>query len=298
MNSLALTLVLVSACLHAGWNLLGKKQQPSLALFTLMMLAGGIVFSPWLLIYRDWLALPLEFWGIWLLSGAFQGIYMAGLAWAYARGDVSVLYPLVRGLPVILIPWVGLWLGGYLYLSVQDGLGMFLIFAACVLLPLRRLNDFHWRFYMTPALGFMLLAVLGTVGYSWVDKQAIDLMQQEGMTAFSAGMVFMVLQAWSASLWMLPSCFILTSERRALRQQWRNNKRVCFVAGAMVLATYGLVLIAMGHTQDVSYVVALRQASIPIGALLAVFWLKEVLPPIKWIALSVMMLGLVLVALP
>ena len=91
---------------------------------------------------------------------------------------------------------------------------------------------------------------------------------------------------------------MFATERKALRQQWQSNMRVCIMAGSMVLATYGLVLIAMGHTQDVSYVVALRQASIPIGALLAVIWLKEVLSPIKWIALTIMMLGLVLVALP
>ncbi|WP_268746507.1 hypothetical protein [Nitrincola sp. A-D6] len=29
---------------------------------------------------------------------------MAGLAWAYARGEISVLYPLARALPVLLVP--------------------------------------------------------------------------------------------------------------------------------------------------------------------------------------------------
>ena len=39
-----------------------------------------------------------------------------------------------------------------------------------------------------------------------------------------------------------------------------------------------LILIAMGLASEVSYVVALRQASIPIGVLLSLLVLKEALP--------------------
>ncbi|WP_235263402.1 hypothetical protein [Nitrincola sp. A-D6] len=73
MSNLALVLVLISACMHAGWNLLGKKQVPSLAFFSLAMLGGAVVFTPLLLVGRDWVELGADFWWLLLLSGGFQG---------------------------------------------------------------------------------------------------------------------------------------------------------------------------------------------------------------------------------
>ncbi|MFN3881663.1 MAG: drug/metabolite transporter [Nitrincola lacisaponensis] len=297
MSSLALVLVLISACLHAGWNLLGKKQVPSLAFFTLAMLGGALLFMPVLGLSNQWMQLPGAFWWLLILSGAFQGIYMAGLAWAYARGEISVLYPLARALPVLLVPVAGWFIWQHWLLNAQDILGMVLIALAGFMLPLIRPSAFSLSIYWTPALGFMLLAALGTVGYSLTDKAAIDLMRQQGFSAMLAGMQFMVLQAWAALVWMLPVIACLPSERQALRHLLSGPARVWILAGAMILTTYGLVLIAMAYTEDVSYLVALRQASIPIGALLGVFWLKETLSAFRWLALTVMMTGLVLVAL-
>lgn len=297
MSQLALILVLVSAFLHAGWNLLGKKQVPSLAFFALAMLGGALVFLPVLLLDGLWLRLESDFWKLLWLSGGFQTIYMAGLAWAYARGEISVLYPLARALPVLMVPLVGWILWQQWLLSSVDMLGMFLIALAGFLLPLVRLSAFKLNVYLTPALGFMLLAAVGTVGYSLTDKAAIDLMQQHGISATTAGLQYMVLQAWMAVLWMFPLMALIASERAALKVLLLGSMKVWLIAGVMVLGTYGLVLIAMAYTDDVSYIVALRQASIPIGALLGVFWLKETLSSFRWFALSLMMLGLLLVAL-
>lgn len=297
MSSFGLGLVLLSACLHAGWNLLGKKQVPSLAFFTLAMLGGAVVFAPLLLISGEWLNLNTSFWQLLIISGAFQSIYMAGLAWAYARGEVSVLYPLARALPVLLVPFVGWLLWQQWALSTQDLLGMCLIALAGFLLPLVKWSAFSWSIYATPALAFMLMAALGTVGYSITDKAAIDLMQQQGISATMSGMQYMVLQAWIAIVWMFPVVALIPSERKALRILLAGSARVWILAGIMVLSTYGLVLIAMAYTEDVSYLVALRQASIPLGALLGVFWLKETLSSFRWFALTLMMAGLILVAL-
>lgn len=255
------------------------------------------MFTPVLLINGQWLQLPQTFWLLLLLSGAFQSIYMAGLAWAYARGEISVLYPLARALPVLLVPFVGWLFWKQWTLSGIDLMGMVMIALAGFMLPLVRLSALSWSIYMTPALGFMLMAAIGTVGYSIVDKAAIDLMQKEGMSATLSGVQFMVLQAWMAIIWMFPMVAVLASERLALNMLLQGQIRVWVLAGIMVLSTYGLVLIAMAYTDDVSYLVALRQASIPIGALLGVFWLKETLSTFRWLALTLMMAGLILVAL-
>ena len=63
------------------------------------------------------------------------------------------------------------------------------------------------------------------------------------------------------------------------------------------MLTYGLVLISMGYVTDVSYVVAFRQLSIPIGLLFGIFFLREMAWAPKITAVSLLFAGVVLVGL-
>lgn len=298
MTSSALTLVLISAAMHAGWNLLGKHHQPSLAFFTLAMAAGAFFFVPVLVWNTDHLIhMPWSFWGWLLLSGAFQAFYMAGLAWAYARGEASVLYPLARALPVLLVAGLSLWIWQQARPSTLDWAGFLLISIGSLLLPLNRLRQAHWRQYINPAMGWMLLAVMGTVGYSLIDKLAIELMQEHSYPAIAGGLHYLVLQAFFALLFMLPASLMINIERQQLQQLLSQTWRQFIFAGIMILATYALILIAMAHTEQVSHLLALRQASIPIGALIGILLLKESAARPKLIGLGVLIMGLLLVAL-
>lgn len=297
MTWTAIALVLLSTVLHAGWNLLGKRQSPSLAFFLLAMLAAGVAGLPLLLTQRDWLALPLAFWWLLLASGFCQALYMAGLAWAYARGPVSMLYPLARALPVLLVPLASLLIMGGVAVSLPGLLGMLVVFLSTLLMPLHYLRQWHWSVYLTPALGFIVLAALGTTGYTLVDKAAIDAMGSAGYGPLRAGLHYMLLQAWAAALWMLPAALALSTERHALQQLWRGRWWPFISAGLMIAGTYGLVLVAMSFTREVSYLMALRQASIPIGMLAGIWLLREPLYRVRLLGLVLMLTGLALVML-
>ncbi len=297
MSSAALALVLVSVCMHAGWNVLGKRNAPSLASFTLAYGAGGAVMLPLVLLGPSLTALPSAFWGWLALSGLCQMLYMGGLAWAYARGDVSVLYPIARALPVVLVPLVSIVLLGSRVLDRWDGLGMVLVVAGALCLPLSHPQARRISTYLTPAMGFALLAAAGTVGYSLIDKQALGLMQGAGHSGLTAGAVFMVLQALMTLSWSVPLLALLPAERRRLPALRQQGLTMLVVTGLMMTCTYGLVLIAMALTDEVSYVVALRQLSIPVGVLMGVLWLKESASRAKAVGTLVMLAGLVLVTL-
>ncbi|MEL7896678.1 EamA family transporter [Vreelandella neptunia] len=297
MSSAALALVLVSVCMHAGWNVLGKRNAPSLASFTLAYGAGGAVMLPLVLLGPSLTALPSAFWGWLALSGLCQMLYMGGLAWAYARGDVSVLYPIARALPVIMVPLVSIALLGSRVLDRWDGLGMVLVVVGALCLPLSHPQARRISTYLTPAMGFALLAAAGTVGYSLIDKQALGLMQGAGHSGLTAGAVFMVLQALMTLTWSVPLMALLPAERRRLPALRQQGLTMLVVTGLMMTCTYGLVLIAMALTDEVSYVVALRQLSIPVGVLMGVLWLKEPASRAKAVGTLVMLAGLVLVAL-
>lgn len=297
MTLTAVLLVLVSAAMHAGWNLLGKRQSPSLAFFLLAMSTGGLLWLP-VLAYRPlFLSLSSDFWQLLVLSGAFQSLYMTGLAWAYARGDISVLYPLGRSLPVLMVPVASFMLWQTLEVGPMGWLGMALIATGSVLLPLITWRDLHLRYFITPALGLIGLAALGTTGYTLVDKAAIDRMNDQGYSPILAGLHFMVLQAWAAALWMMPIVLCLPKERASFRTLLRQGWTSFTLAGIMILSTYGLVLVAMSFTREVSYLLALRQASVPMGALAGIYLLREGLPPLKLAGLICMVTGLTLIAL-
>ena len=68
-------------------------------------------------------------------------------------------------------------------------------------------------------------------------------------------------------------------------------------AGVVIVVTYSLVLAAMEFVTNVSYVVAFRQVSIPIGVLLGVTLLREKVRAPRWLGVAVMLTGLILVAL-
>lgn len=296
MNAAALTLIAISVCLHAGWNVLGKRRAPSLAFFSLSIAAGGLALLPILFIGPSVNQLPSEFWAWLAASGLCQMFYMGGLAWAYARGEVSVLYPIARALPVVMVPIVSILLLGRVGVVGWDLVGMLLIVAGALCLPLsdpaaRRLST-----YFSPSLGFALLAAVATVGYSLIDHQALKLMQQSGYNALTAGAQFMVLQALVTPLWSLPLVLVLPAERHRLPALWRTERQLMLWTGLMITTTYGFVLVALALSDEVSHVVALRQLSIPLGALIGIMWLKERVSTLKSLSLAVMLAGLWIVA--
>lgn len=283
--------------MHAGWNVLGKRNAPSLGAFALAYGAGGAVCTPLLWLGPSLSTLPSAFW-VWLaLSGLCQMLYMGGLAWAYARGEVSVLYPIARALPVVLVPLVSIALLGNRVLDRWDGIGMVLVVVGALCLPLSHPEARRLSTYLTPAMGFALLAAIGTVGYSLIDKQALGLMQGVGHSGLTAGAVFMVLQALMTLTWAIPLVAILPAERRRLPALRQQGLAILVVTGLMMTCTYGLVLMALAITDEVSYIVALRQLSIPVGVLMGVLWLKEPASRAKAVGTLVMLVGLVLVAL-
>ncbi len=99
MTPTAIGLILVSALLHAGWNLIGKRTAQTVRFYAWAMGLGMLVFSPLLLTWTDISRLPADFWYLLLASGLCQTLYMTGLAKAYGRGNLNIVYPLARALP-------------------------------------------------------------------------------------------------------------------------------------------------------------------------------------------------------
>lgn len=302
MTIIAITLLIVSATIHASWNMLGKRQDASIGFFLLANSFGWMVLGLGIFTHLGLVMLfPRETW-MWIaITGLFQAIYYWGLACAYRSGQLSVVYPLARSAPVVLVLLVNLAIGRTQQLSLQAMIGMALIAVGGLVLPVQRWSDWRFRDYLRPASLFALMAAIGTTGYSIIDDTALRsvhslLDARAGNTVLT--LVYAVMEGISSSLWLL--AMLLISGQIKRRVQTPTNWRYigsCAVAGIGVFAAYGLVLVAMGFAKNVSYVVAFRQLSIPIGAMLGIVVLKESVHPPKLIGVGVMLLGLILVAL-
>jgi hypothetical protein len=77
MSPLAIGLIIVSAVMHAGWNLLSKSQRPSASFFLIASTTGALLFSPTLVVYHQTVlyAIPARVWWLILTTGLFMALY-------------------------------------------------------------------------------------------------------------------------------------------------------------------------------------------------------------------------------
>lgn len=298
MTVTAFFLILLSVLLHAGWHFLAKSRNPVPALF---LLVSGSAFLatliPALCAGVDYGALPARFYIYVFCGGASGALCSTGLSIAYRHSGVSFAYPLARAVPVLLTALVTVVFGIGLRPSAAALGGMGLIFLGCLLMPLKKFSGFRLSNYLNPALGGVLLAALGTTGYTIFDSEGIRLVNEYGHTGRIAGAV-----AYSnlreLVLFSLLCLSILVRKRnradfnRELFRHWEP-----YAGGVAAAAAYILVMLAMGEVTNVSFVQAFRQMSLPVGVLLGVLILKERITRPELTGLILLLAGLVTVAL-
>ena len=227
-------------------------------------------------------------------------IYFIGLAGAYKRGDISLAYPLARALPVLLVAIISLLWHNSGEIGPLGWIGMGLITAGCIILPLPHFRQFKLTAYLNGIIFMALIAAVGTAGYTLIDDQALR--QLRTVLPLSNGQVtllFIGLQISSTALMLGLGTLLQQAERKQLRQilQTRPLLFAGFTTGLMIMSTYGLVLAAMAYVSNVSYVAAFRQLSIPLGALMGLIWQQEPAYLPKLTGIGIVSLGLILVGI-
>src|SRR5258708_4477828 len=96
----ALALLLISAFLHAAWNLLIKRAREKQIFTWWSLIVGLLCFSPLLLQVQSF---PASIWPYVLSSALMEAVYYFVLLRAYQYGDFSLVYPLARGTALALL---------------------------------------------------------------------------------------------------------------------------------------------------------------------------------------------------
>lgn len=297
MTFFPFVLIAVSVVFHVGWNLLSKKTVPSIAFYALSAATCALACLPGVFFAAvDWEGLPGRFWRLCGVSVASQCWYYFGLAEAYRRGDISLVYPLTRALPVLATAGVSMFFGwgarpGNLALG-----GMAVVFAGCLLMPFSAWKDARVAHCRTPLIGYVLLSALGITGYTLADSEAMLLFREFGGGGIPGAVVYQFLVLCGSSVVLAGWVCVSPSEREEVRLLL-GKTAAPHLSGILAGCGYVLVLTAMTMVDNVSYVQAFRQMSLPVGVIAGIVFLKEKPGAPRLAGVGLVIAGLVAVAL-
>src|SRR4051794_25286636 len=136
MSIIAILLLLVSAGIHSVWNFLSKRSLDKPSFLWLALVVVGVVLWPVLFLFP-----PVQpaGWVFILISGVMEAGYFILLGGAYQRGDLSLVYPLVRGsAPLFVTLFAALFLGERVFAG--GAAGILVIVAGIYVLHLKSLS--------------------------------------------------------------------------------------------------------------------------------------------------------------
>jgi len=266
MEILPLLLVIVSAFIHAFWNMLAKKGGDTLSFLWWSLIFGFAIYSFFFFIFAYHQApIPSRGFIFILLSAIFHAMYFTSLGVAYYRGDLSLVYPVARSSPIFVLVAAILFLRESLSLPGIFGI-LIVVFGAYIIgfptfsathfiRPVTFLRDRSYQLAWLTALIISLYSVNDKLGVRYVNP-------------------FLYLYFVHMLTCILFSPYVLMRKKASLFQELKENKFPIILGGIMIPSSYLLILYAM-TMGNVSYIVAVRQLSIVFAVLLGTFLLKE-----------------------
>ncbi len=245
-------MILVSGAAHAVVNAILKSGQDKMSSRALIDGFSAMIVLPFAFV----VALPQGAWG-WLgVSGVVHLLYLLCLIKAFEAADMTVAYPIARGVAPALAATVAVGVFGE-PITWTTVCGIALISAGVMTVGLGRHVT---RAGLTWALATGALTALYTV----VDAQ--------GVRAAPSAPSYIVWIYLIDGL-IIGGAFAIRRGPRfllAARSEWKPG----LIAGAFSLVTYGLALWAF-RIGDTPRLAALRETSILFGVAIAVVFLKE-----------------------
>jgi drug/metabolite transporter (DMT)-like permease len=284
MTATALALVAAAAVLHAAWNALAKRGRDPIAFLWLASMVAAPALLPWGA--RELATSGLPWGAVPFVVGTIvlHAIYFYTLGRAYATGAYSLVYPIARGLGVALVPIVA-WSLLDEALSPLGIAGIALVIAGVVVL--HRVGGRPVS-VAPAALGSASLwaAITGVTiaSYSILDKVGVTRLHP---------VPYMLLMEGGCVVAFAP---FMLRRPGAARAEWKANRWTIIATGLMSAGGYTLVLFAF-QLSKAGYVVASRELSIVLSALIGSLLLREGRLPPRLAAASVVLAGVACVAL-
>ena len=279
MSSLVFAAVISSAFFQATWNFFAKKSTANKsALILVGWLFFGLITVPITAFFTDFSKFTTASIFYICLSGFIHSIYVMLLGWAYTVGDISVVYPISRGLGIALTTVFAIFLG-FDEVSPQGLMGIVTVIFGIFLIGMREIPN------RQKIKGFLaaILVALAVSSYSLADSRGAHHVPP---------LFFIAIMNLSTVLFASP--ILLTKLRKPALEIIKFRKREAFLVASGGSIAYLIILWAFTQTAT-SYVVALREFSVVIASMFGLFFLKEELYKRKILALIFIFAGIVLI---
>lgn len=277
--SLEITLaVLLAALLHASWNAMIKGGSDVLLDTAAIVFGAGILAVPFL-----WIV-PLPSAASWpyiFASIATHLAYYFLMVNAYRTGELSLVYPLMRGVAPLITALLGIiWLRE---LPVPiSWLGMLMISIGVIALALRPKGNAPVILGHGRAVSFALGNAAVIAVYTIID----------GTGARLAG------NPWAYIVWLfvldaIPfSIYMLVTRKRAFVTELADRRWHGLIGGGLSAGAYAISVWAMTKA-PVALVASLRETSVLFATLIGARLLKEKLTPRRWAGVGAVVIGVV-----
>ena len=274
--------------MHAAWNLLAKRGQGHPVFFWLALVVTLAIYLPAFIVGVVLEPIPPAGW-VWIAAtGVLHAAYFWSLGNAYARADLSVTYPLARGIGPALVLVASVWIVGE-SVSPLGVAGVLAVVAGIYLINLRSLDPKSLldapRMLLRPGGRYAAFTGVIIATYTLVDKQGVAVVNP---------LPYAYLMWLIAAALLTPLVLV-----RYGRRPWRRapvSLRDATLVGLLSVTAYLLVLIALTMA-PAPYVSAAREVSIMIGAALGMTLLREPRHAPRFIGAGAIAAGAALVAL-
>jgi drug/metabolite transporter (DMT)-like permease len=272
-----MAIVLFAAALHASWNALVRASSQKFQDTVLIVLGAGV----WTAFILPLLPFPaVESWPYLAASVLIHVAYFSLVAFSYRSGELSFVYPLMRGFaPALSAVAAALLINE----SPSPGGWSGVLLISCGVLVLA--GD-SWRSGTFRAAAAMCaLTNAGViVVYTLVDGQGARL---SGHAFSYTGWIFLL----TAPLLLAISA---AGQGREVLQRIQTGWCRGLLGGACTLASYGLALWAMTRA-PIALVAALRETSVVFAAIIAAYFLKEPITLLRYASIFTVCAGAVLI---
>lgn len=285
MSTLAFSLIVISAIMHALWNLLVKRSRHKTAFIWWMFVSSGTLFTFSLPLAPEPFTRPEIETLVMITVGAVCFVlYHLFNGRAYRGGDLSIVYPLSQT-SMIWAPLWGIVLLGE-RLSLTGVSGILLVLFGVYSMQLQRLSLVEmlrpFRDLSNPTVKAALTAgFIYSIG-SIAEKTGV---RNYSPFYFTYLLVLIMLLLMTVNL-------SRPRYRRQIGEELREHWRLILLSGPVMMASfltfrYGLNL------SPVSYAVPVRQVSIMVGVLIGILFLGESFGRIRLISALLIFLGAV-----
>ncbi len=289
MTRLALILVLLSAPAHATWNFLTKRANNQEVFIWWLLVAISVLLSPLAVVLL--IKNPVVYPGWWFVLGTviLHSLYFVFLGRSYSHADLSLVYPIARGVGPALVPVLGfLVLNETITPPAITGIiivitGIYIVYwwgrlRQVIRDPLRLFREVGARYALLTGLVNATQAIWNKVGLRYVDP-----------------FLYMYLLAFGGAIVLSPYMFQVHG-LKTVRAEWQRNAKYIVIAGMLMFLAYGLVLMAMQFSR-VSYIIPMREVGIVFGVILGTLMLRESFSRGRILGSCIIVLGVVFISI-